>query len=150
MSSETSQTRAKRNRKVFIYAFLGALSILAAIKVAVQYWPTSSALPIEPGRPTLLFVTMREPCVCMRQLIGRANTQIVMWPKERQGNVKIIYLDFGVDPSLEARYKIFRAPALVLLDGQEKIIWRQDYPLIEGEPFELEELEKAIVEIENK
>jgi len=39
-------------------------------------------------------------------------------------------------------------PVLVLVDAQDQIAWRQDYPLIEGGPLKLEELEAAIAELE--
>jgi cytochrome c-type biogenesis protein len=34
-----------------------------------------------------------------------------------------------------------------LVDAQDQVAWRQDYPLIEGGPFELKELETAIAEM---
>ena len=45
---------------------------------------------------------------------------------------------------LEVKYRVFRAPCLILVDAQDQVIWRQDYPLIEEGPFKLEELEAAI------
>ena len=50
---------------------------------------------------------------------------------------------------LEAKYKVFRAPCLVLINSKDQVAWRQDYPLIEGEPFKLEELEAAITGLGN-
>ena len=33
---------------------------------------------------------------------------------------------------LEMKYGVFRAPCLVLVDAQDQVAWRQDYPIIEA------------------
>ena len=47
--------------------------------------------------------------------------------------------------NLEAKYNSLPRPhAWYLSTSKDEVAWRQDYPLIEGGPFKLEELEAAI------
>jgi len=72
------------------------------------------------------------------------------WPIERQGGIPVMRIAMEQRKDLEAKYQVFRAPCLVLVDAQDQIAWRQDYPLIEGGPFRLEELEAAIAALGKK
>jgi hypothetical protein len=131
-------------RRAIGYGFAGLALILLGIKFALNNAQNQEAAFAQNGTPALLFFNVAEPCACMRELVGRANTQIVLWPEERRGRVQLVRLNIGENHDLEAKYKVFRAPALVLLDAQGEIAWRQDYPLAEGGPFKLEELEAVI------
>ena len=82
------------------------------------------------------------------ELTRRAELQIKSWPEERRGGIEILYVPFRQQRDLELKYQVFRAPSLLLLDGNEQVIWRQDYPLIEGGPFKIDELEVVIATLE--
>ena len=137
-----------KHRRAIGYGFAGLVLIFLGVKFAINKIPDQGTTFAQSETPVLLFFNVAEPCACMRELVGRANTQIVMWPEDRRGSVQLVRLNIGENHDLEATYKVFRAPALVLLDAQGKIVWRQDYPLAEGGPFRLDELEAAIAGLE--
>jgi len=80
----------------------------------------------------------------MVELTQRAEVQMADWPVESRGDITMMRIAIDQRTDLEAKYDVFRAPCLVLLDANGNVVWRQDYPRIEGGPFELEELETAI------
>jgi len=145
--TEGKSSLSFQRRKAVGFGFAGLILIFLGIKFAIPIMQDQDATFNQNGKPALLFFNVAEPCACMRELVGRANTQIVMWPEERRASVQLVRFNIGEDQDFEKKYQVFRAPALVLLDEQGLIIWRQDYPLIEGGPFKLEELEAAIVEL---
>ena len=142
--TEGKSSSTPKLRRVIGYGFAGLILIFLGIKFAIGRAQGQGATFTQNGQPALLFFNVAEPCVCMRELVGRANTQIVLWPEERRGGLKLVRLNIGENHDLEAKYQVFRAPALVLLDAQGEIVWRQDYPLAEGGPFKLDELEAVI------
>lgn len=144
---EAEKFLSPKYRKVVGFSIIGLILIFLGIKFTIQRMSGQVITLIQNGTPVLLFYNIAEPCQCSRELVARANTQIVMWPEERRGGVKLVRLNFGEDREMEAKYKVFRAPALVLLDGGGEIVWRQDYPLSEGDPFKIEELEAALAEL---
>jgi hypothetical protein len=99
------------------------------------------------SKPFILFFTIEEPCECLVELTQRAEAQIASWSTERRDGVGVIRLAIDQRRDLEAKYKVFRAPCLVLVGADGEVLWRQDYPLVEGGPFRLEELEAAIAEM---
>jgi hypothetical protein len=142
--TESKTALTPQLRKAIGYGFAGLVLILLGVKFILNNPQDQEAAFAQDGTPALLFFNVSEPCECMQELVGRADTQIVQWPEERRGGVQLVRLNIGENPDLEAKYKVFRAPALVFLDAQGEIVWRQDYPLAEGGPFKLEELEAVI------
>ena len=133
-----------QKRKAIWLGLLGVVLIVTGIKY-------SPALLSAAGRPTedndaarVLFFSVDEPCECMVELIERAENQVANWPEERRGGIPVVRIAMEQRRDLETKYQVFRAPCLVLVDAHDQIAWRQDYPLIEGGPFKLEELEAAI------
>lgn len=110
----------------------------------------ATPLPDLSGKPILLFFNLDEPCECMTEITARAERQMAGWPVERRGGVAVLRLAMEQHADLQARYQVFRSPCLVLLDAGGQIAWRQDYPLIEGGPFKLDELEAAIAALEGR
>jgi len=136
-------------------AWLGMLGLVLAIfgvKYMPVFWPAAGQQePVSiPAGPVLFFFNEDDPCDCMVELTQGAEQQMANWPVERQGGIPVVRIAMKQRKDLEAKYKVFRSPCLVLVDAQEQVAWRQDYPLIEGGPFALEELEAAILEMGTK
>jgi hypothetical protein len=127
---------------------------LILIVLGIKYFPTFMALVRQEAalqnQAAILFFNVDQPCECMVELTGKAEQQISAWPAERRANLPLVHLWMEERKDLEARYKVFRAPCLVLVDEKGEVAWRQDYPLIEGGPFKLDELEAAIAALENQ
>jgi len=80
----------------------------------------------------------------MMEIVQQADAQMAGWSAKHPEDLPVVRIDMEQRLNFEAKYKMFRAPCLVLMDTQEEVTWRQDYPLIEGGPFKLDELETAI------
>lgn len=136
-----------QRRNAVLLGFLG----LVLIVLGVKYLPVLLAAAAQQqdmgSKPFILFFNVEDPCECMVELTQRAETQIANWPVERRTGVGLLHLAIDERRDLEAKYKVFRAPCLVLVGANGNVLWRQDYPLVEGGPFKLEELEAAIAEM---
>ena len=128
-------------------AFFGLILIVIGIKYMPLLLSAAGQEASINDRPVLLFFNVDEPCECMMELTQRADQQIADWSVERNGGISVLRIAMETRKDLEAQYQVFRAPCLVLLDSNGQIAWRQDYPLIEGGPFKLSELEAAIAEL---
>lgn len=77
----------------------------------------------------------------MQELVRQANEQIDGWPETERKGIPLIRIDLDSRKGLADEFRVFRVPCLVLVDADGEIVHRQDYPLIEGGPFELAEFE---------
>jgi hypothetical protein len=134
----------KQKTRSLLLAFLGLVLIVLGIKYIPAFQVDANGPSSARDIPVILFFSLDDPCECMVELIQNAEQQIAAWPLERQGGIPVIRVPMELHKDLEAKYRVFRAPCLVLVDAQDQVAWRQDYPLIEGGPFKLEELESAI------
>jgi hypothetical protein len=139
-----------RKRKAIWLGLLGLILIVIGIKYMPVFLTTADQQASIAGRPVILFFNEDEPCECMVELTQNAEQQMADWPLERRGGILVVRIAMQQRQDLEAKYKVFRSPCLVLVDAQDQVVWRQDYPLIEGGPFKLEELEAAITEVGTK
>ena len=139
-----------QKRKAVILGLIGLILIVLGIKTMPFLLAFAAQQSNMNGKPVILFFNVDEPCECMVELTQRAEQQLANWPVEQRGGIPVMRIAMEQRKDLEAKYKVFRAPCLVLVDSQDQIAWRQDYPLIEGGPFKLEELETAIAELETK
>jgi len=73
-----------------------------------------------------------------------ADQQIQHWTEEARSHIIIQRIDFDEHPDLAEQYEVFRYPCLILLDSSGQIVYRQDYPLSEGGPLDLESFEEQI------
>jgi hypothetical protein len=137
-----------QKRKAVWMGLLGLILIVSGIKFALKIAPSASQPFDLEGKPVIFFFSIDDPCECMVDLTQRAESQIASWSVEQRGGVQLVRFPIQQRRDLEARYKVFRAPSLILVDAQNQVIWRQDYPLIEGGPFNLDEVEVAIARLE--
>ncbi|MBN1147980.1 MAG: thioredoxin family protein [Anaerolineales bacterium] len=133
-----------QQRKAIGLGFLGLLLIVLALKFMLQGAPAERQSLDLNGKPALLFFNIDEPCECMRKMVESADAQINRWPVEARSGIPVHRINFEEQPKLGGKYKVFRVPCLVLVDGDGQIVHRQDYPASEGWPLKLEEFEAII------
>jgi hypothetical protein len=141
------------NGKKRTAVLLGLLG-LVLIVLGVKYMPVIPGIAnMQSGAeamPVIYFFSLDNPCECMVELTQRAEQQMANWPVDQRGGILVERVVMEQRKDLETKYQVFRAPCLVLVNAQDQIAWRQDYPLIEGGPFKLEELEAAIRNLGSK
>lgn len=137
-----------QKRTAFGMGFLGLVLIVLGLKSMPVFFQAAGQQSNINDKPAVLFFSLDDPCECMVELIERAEQQMKNWPIEQRDGLRVIRIAMDQRKDLEAKFKVFRAPSLLLVDVQDRVVWRQDYPLIEGGPFKLEELEAAIAEME--
>ena len=121
--------------------------ILLSVKLAIDsYHAAHVALDLN-GKPALLYITNDHPCECAKKMIAEADYQVENWSVPYRMEVQLIRISFGNSPDLEAKYNVFRAPTLILLDAQGQVVHRQDYPLIGGKPMNLPEFEAEMMDL---
>jgi hypothetical protein len=136
-----------QKRRVVWLGLCGLILIILGIKYMSVFLAVVNQQTSIGDRPAVLFFNVNEPCDCMVELTERAEQQMANWPADRRDGLSVVRIAMEQRLDLEAKYKVFRAPCLVLVDEQGQVAWRQDYPLIEGGPFKLEELEAAIAKL---
>jgi len=139
---------SKQKRNAIWLGFFGLILIVLGIKYLPVFLAAASQQYALENTPVILFFSVDEPCECMVDLTQRAEAQIANWLVESQSGITVMRIAMDQRRDLEAKYDVFRAPCLVLVDADGKVSWRQDYPLIEGGPFKLPELEAAIAGLE--
>ena len=137
-----------QKRKAIGLGLVGLILIVLGIKYLPFLLAFAGQQSNMNDKPVILFFSVDEPCECMVELTQHAEQQIANWPVERRAGIPVMRVAMEQRKDLEMKYRVFRAPCLVLVDVQDQITWRQDYPMIEGGPFKLEELEAAIAELE--
>ena len=137
----------EQKRKAIVLGVLGLILIVIGLKSMPLLLSFASQQADILEKPVILFFNEDEPCECMVELTGRAEQQMANWPVEQRAGIPVVRIAMRQRQDLEAKYKVFRSPCLVLVNAQDQVAWRQDYPLIEGGPFELEELEAAIAKM---
>ena len=136
-----------QQRKAILLGLLGLILIIIGIKYLPYFLAVASQQSEMMDKPVILFFSVDEPCECMVDLTEGAEKQMANWPVEQRDGIPVVRIAFHMRDDLEAKYMVFRAPSLVLINDQDRVAWRQDYPLIEGGPFDLAELEAAIAEL---
>lgn len=123
---------------------IGLILIVLGIKVATQFLPGGSVRLDLNGQPALLFFSLDKSCECMRQMIYAADFQIAHWSEEARMGIVVHRYDFDQNRQLANQYEVYRVPSLLLLDGKGQIVSRQDYPLLQNGPLDLNQFEMVI------
>ena len=77
-------------------------------------------------------------------IIRRAATQVAFWELPEHLAINIIRIDFDLQPKIARYYDVARAPALVLVDAEGELIWKQDVGVSDARPLDLDEAEAQI------
>ncbi len=75
---------------------------------------------------------------------NNANDQIASWSEETRQEIPVFKIDIERRPDLAEQYDIFRVPALLLLDSQGQLMWKQDYSINDDLPLDLNQFELEI------
>ena len=100
------------------------------------------------NEPVLLFFNNEEGCVCVRTIYERADAQIAAWPAESRHGIPLHRIHLEERPDLRLKYRIVRAPTLLLLDADGSEVWRQDQVVTDSQIFDLETFEEQIVKLQ--
>ena len=136
-----------RQKKAIISGVVGLALIILGGKLALDSYRAAHVALVLNGKPALLYITNDHPCECAKKLIAEADYQIKNWSAPDQMDLHLIQINLGKYRVLEAKYDVFRAPTLILLDARGKVYHRQDYPMIGGKPFDLHEFEARMAEL---
>jgi hypothetical protein len=130
--------------------FWGLLTLAAAAIAIVGTRATHEGwftyrLPLDlQGRPTLLFFTLSQGCPCQMRVVRGAEAQIAGWSEAHRGGLPVIRIDLIERRDLGEQFGITRAPALVLVDWHERVVWRQDEAISDESPLDLAQAEARI------
>jgi hypothetical protein len=128
------------NRKLLWIIFLGALILTFGLKAVQLGWFTPRP-PLElDGKPVLLFFNKARGCECEMLVYNNANTQMNVWNTP----VHVVRIDMDHRPDLAQQYQVIRAPALVLLNAESEIVWKQDEGLSDQVPLDLNQAERQV------
>lgn len=126
------------------FALLGAIVVLLGVKVGRPLL-TPAGPPIElNNQPALLFFNNDEGCECVLPLYARADSAIAAWMAAQRSQVPVQRILLYQRPDLQRRYKVERAPMLVLLDAKGQIVWREWGVASNPTVFNLERVEEKI------
>jgi len=138
---------SSRQKKAIIAGVVSLALILLGVKFALDtYYSVHVALELN-GKPALLYITYEHPCECAKRMIAEADYQINNWSEPQRLNMQLFRVSLGDNPGLEAKFDVFRAPTLILLDARGQVVYRQDYPQIGGKPLDLPEFEARMVDM---
>ncbi len=75
---------------------------------------------------------------------NNANDQVASWSEEARQDIPVFKIDIERRPDLSEQYDVNRVPALLLLDSQGQLMWKQDYSINENLPLDLIQFELEI------
>ena len=122
---------------------LVVLTILL-VKASSEGWLRAQPT-IEPGSgPTLVFFNGNKGCDCELLVYSNASEQMAGWKEVERGGLPVVQVSIHMSGDLKRKYKVIRAPTLLLLDAAGEIILRQDNVLSDEEPLDLTAFEVQI------
>lgn len=134
-------------RKALWLGFVGLLLIVLGVKYLPVLFTLASQENQMKENAVILFFSLDDPCDCMDELTQRAEQQIANWPVERYAGLSLLRIPMDQRRDLEAKYRVYSAPSLLLVDAEDQVLWRQDNLMILDGPFKLEALEAAIAKM---
>ena len=135
----------KRAPRWWALLVLAALFLGPMVLKAVQEGWFAPSPPLElNSQPALVFFTLSRGCDCQMMVVQSADAQLAAWALPVDLGLNVIRVDFDRRPDLARQYGVARAPALVLLDSQGQVVWKQDVGLSDELPLDLEQAEVQI------
>ncbi|MCB9420308.1 MAG: hypothetical protein H6667_10905 [Ardenticatenaceae bacterium] len=121
----------------------GVIVLLLEVKVGRPF-----LLPASPpdfgNQPALLFFNNKEGCECVLPLYTKADEVIAVWTSNKSARISVHRFILDERPDLQRRYKIERAPMLLLLDADEQVVWREWGVASDPNVFDLARVETKI------
>ena len=132
-------------RYVMMLVLFGALvmAVLAMKSFNDGWFEPQTPLELN-GQPALVFFTLGHGCECQMTVIANAEAQIANWEVPGEIGLPVLRVDFSRRPDLARQYGVVRAPALVLLDAQGQVVWKQDVGLSDEAPLDLEQAKDQV------
>lgn len=137
---EPNQSPSLEDRRRMGVLFLLAVVVMAvlAIKSFNDGW-FEPKIPLEQnGQPVLVFFMLGRGCECQMSVVRAAEAQLATWEVAMEEQISILRVDFSRRPDLVRQYDVVRAPALVLLDADRQVVWKQDLGMSDEAPFDLD------------
>lgn len=129
-----------RGGRAFWILFLASLTLTLSLKAVSEGW-FAPRPPLDlDGKPALLFFNKARGCECELLVYNNANAQVDEWTAP----LRVIRIDMDRRPDLARDYNIIRAPALVLVNADGQVVWRQDEGLSDESPLDLNQAERQI------
>ena len=120
--------------------FIAALTLTLGLKVAQLGWfAVREPLPLN-GQPALVFFTLSQGCECQMTVVRAAEAQLADW----ESPVPFLRVDFDRRSDLVQKFGLNRAPALVLVNAEGQVVWKQDEGLSDESPLNLNQAERQI------
>lgn len=128
---------------VFVLLVVGVL----AVKAGQEGWfvPEPAFLP---NQPVLLLFNRYRGCECALDVYEAAEWQVSGWPEEARLSVPVLVINLDRQKELGERYKVHRAPTLILLDAAGNVVYRQNEVVTDDLPLDLETFEQKIREMQ--
>lgn len=141
-----------RSTRLFIWiGFFGAVLLVLGLKAHQLGWLQPKAALALNGQPAVLvFVKYRYVCECEAFVNGNARTQVANWPAEVRAKLPLHLIDIEQRSDLARRYDVILTPAMLLLDADGEVVWRQDGITLstsDGLPLDLEQITDQIARL---
>jgi hypothetical protein len=120
-----------------------AVLVVIAAKASRHGWLNPQPT-LMPGSPGLVFFNGSRGCECELYVYTNADRQVANWSEAQRGGLAVIRVSIHAPGALKSKYKVIRAPSLLLLDASGEIILRQDNVVSDDEPLDLAEFEFEI------
>lgn len=143
----TGKQQAGRNarQRIGLAAFGVILAMVLLAKLFYSGWlDPRTSLELD-GQPALVFFTLSRGCECQMVVVQAAEAQLAYWDVPVEIGIEIIRLDFDRHSNLAHRFRVMRAPALVLVDAAGEVVWKQDLGLSDEAPLDLAAAEAQIL-----
>ena len=144
MNTKRAQTLADRRRAGILIIFGSVVLALLVIKSFNDGWFEPQTPLALNDQPALVFFTLGRGCECQMIVIRNAEAQLAAWPLLEQETIPLLRVDFSRRPDLVKQYNVALSPALVLLDAQGQVVWKQDLGLSDEAPLDLAAAESQV------
>jgi len=144
MNADRAYSLRVRRRIAVLMLFGVFLMAVLAIKSFNDGW-FEPKTPLElDGQPSLVFFTLGRGCECQMKVVRSAEAQLAVWDVPGKTNMPVLRVDFSHRPDLAQKYGVARTPALVLLDVQGQVVWKQDVGLSDEAPLDLIQFQSQV------
>ena len=130
--------------------FWGLLALAATvvwivgIKAVHEGWFAYRPALDPQGDTALLYFTLSRGCECQMRVIRGADAQIAGWTEADRSGLPVVRIDLIQRRDLGESFGVYRAPALLLVDADERVIWRQDVGVSDEAPLDLSQAQSQI------
>lgn len=138
---------SKAFQRMIIALVLFCIAGVIIYKASVEGW----LMPREPldlsCAPVLLFFNRYKGCACEMAVYRAAENQMDEWSAEAHHDIPIFRFDLNRRQDLGKQFNIVRAPALLLVDKEGNILYKQLDSVSDTAPLDLDALRRAIEKV---